>query len=374
MRPLHVAQINFHAAPAGQNLADTLARWPSLVDIAESAASAGARVTVIQRAAHAERLQRGAVDYRFIASSDEGDGGVRAVAEALREQRADVLHAHSLGAAAKAHALSRVMPGVPILLQDHADRLPSWWKRPRWRRWYASARGVAFTAPELARPYVSARLFGAAMRLFAIPESTSRFTPGSLAQAWAETGLYGNPCVVWVGHLQTGKDPLTVLAGFAQAAEALPQMQLWCAYGHAPLLAQVQQRMARDPRLKDRVHLLGRVPHERVQSLMRAADIFVSGSRAESCGYALLEAMACGATPVVTRIPSFLALVGEVGRLWSPGDANELAQALIAAAASRPSVQTVRDHFERHLSLEAIGRRWVDAYGQLIRERRGGVS
>jgi glycosyltransferase involved in cell wall biosynthesis len=372
--PLHVAQINFHPTPEGQSLADTLARWPSLVDIAEAAAGAGARVTVIQRATRQESLHRNGVDYRFVVANDDGEGGAHAMVNLLTELRADVLHVHSLSAAAQAHALSRALPGVPMLLQDHADRMPQWWRRPRWRRWYAAARGVAFTAQELARPYMSAKLFSASTRLFAIPESTSRFTPGSRAHAWSETGLYGNPCVLWVGHLQAGKDPLTVLDGFAQAAEALPQMRLWCAFGSAPLLKQVQQRIASDRRLTERVHLLGKVPHERMQSLMRAADIFVSGSRAESCGYALLEAMACGVTSVVTRIPSFRALTGDMGYLWSPGDSGELAQALIKAAAFPLSPQTVRAHFDRHLSMEAVGRRWVDAYEQLIRERQGDPS
>lgn len=368
MPSLHVAQINFHPAPAGLGLAETLGRWSSLVDIAESATGAGVRVSVMQRAWRAEYLHRNGVDYRYVTEGDPGG-----LARMLADLQVDVVHVHSLGAAPEAHALSRALPDVPILLQDHADRMPPKWRQSRWRRWYSAAHGMAFTAAEQARPYVSAGLFGASTRVFAIPESTSRFTPGSRTRAREETGLYGNPCVLWVGHLQPGKDPMTVLDGIAQAAEALPQMQLWCAFGSAPLLTRVQRRIRRDPRLAERVHLLGRVPHERVQSLMRAADIFVSGSHTESCGYALLEAMACGVTPVVTRIPSFQALTGEVGRLWACGDADGLAEALIHAWRFPPSSRTVRTHFERHLSFDAVGRRWLDAYEQLARNHLGGA-
>ena len=161
---------------------------------------------------------------------------------------------------------------------------------------------------------MTAGLLDPSTRLFVIPESTSRFTPGSRSHAWEETGLYGDPCVVWVGHLQSGKDPMTVLDGIAEASTRLPNLQLWCAFGSAPLLAQVKQRIDGDPRLAGRVHLLGKVSHERVQSLMRAADIFVSGSHAESCGYAVLEALACGAMPVVTNIPSSSRAGQVVGR------------------------------------------------------------
>lgn len=374
MPPLHVAQVNFFPAPEGLVLADALETWPSLVDIAESAASAGTRVTVIQVAARTEQLKRNGVDYHFVAAHDaSATDRTRRVARLLDDIKADVVHVHSLGAAGDAYALSREVPKLPILLQDHADRLPPRWRRSRWRRWYASAHGVAFTAPELARPFVAAGLLDPSTRLFVIPESTSRFTPGSRAHARAETGLYGDPCVVWVGHLQSGKDPLTVLDGIAEASTRLPSLQLWCAFGSAPLLKQVQQRIDGDMRLKGRVHLLGKVSHERVQSLMRAADIFVSGSHAESCGYAVLEALACGVMPVVTNIPSFRALVGDVGRLWPRGDAKALADALVHSAARRPSPAEVRAHFDTALSLQAVGRRWADAYRQLLHARRGGT-
>lgn len=371
-QPLRVAQISFHPAPRGLGLADTLAQWPSLADIAEAAASAGAHVTVLQRAGHAERLHRQGVEYRFVADTRTGsDSGTGDVAHVLAELRTDVAHVHSLAAAAHVHALARALPDVPILMQDHADALPAWWRRARWKRWYASARGAVFTAPELANPYVSTGLFDPSMPLFAIPESSSRFTPGARSHAWFDTGLYGDPCVVWVGHLSSNKDPLTVLKGVALAAESLPGLQLWCAFGSAPLLAQVQQCIQGEPNLQDRVHLLGKVPHGKVQSLMRAADLYVSGSHAESCGYALLEAMACGVTPVVTHIPSFRAIAGEIGHLWMPGDPASLAQALVNAAIRRAAPGAVRDYFERHLSPEAVGRRWLDAYAQLARGNRG---
>ncbi|MGO4501538.1 glycosyltransferase family 4 protein [Dyella sp. 2RAF44] len=373
--PLHVAQINFIPAPVDLMPADILQTWPSLVDIAEIAASAGTRVSVVQLAAHAQSLQRNGVDYHFVAGHDgNATDRVRRIARLLGELNVEVAHVHSLGAAGDAYALSRALPQLPILLQDHADRMPPRWRRLRWRRWYAAAAGVAFTAPELARPYVTAGLLGLSTRLFVIPESTSRFTPGSREQARAETGLHGDPCVVWVGHLQSGKDPLTVLDGVAEASTHLPGLQLWCAFGSAPLLAQVQQRIDGDARLHGRVHLLGKVPHEQVQSLMRAADIFVSGSHAESCGYALLEAMACGVTPVVTNIPSFRALVGDMGELWPRGDAKALTSALLRSATRRPSAADVRRHFDRCLSLQAVGHRWADAYAQLHAGRRGGAA
>ena len=378
MRALHVAQLNFLPAPAGLAPAEVLERWHSLADIAEAAASAGTRVSVIQAATREERVTRGGIDYHFvdIRGLDTAAGRGRRFAGVLAEIRADVLHGHSLGFAEAAFAIAQRLPSLPIILQDHADRPPRRWRRAQWRRWYAALAGVAFTAPELARPFARAGLFAPHTRRFAIPESSSRFSVGNRADARARTGLHGDPCVLWVGHLNRGKDPLSVLDGVSLAARRLPGLQLWCAFGSAPLLGEVRARIARDRQLAGRVHLLGTVAHAQVELLMRAADLFVSGSLAESCGYAVLEALACGVAPVVTDIPSFRALIGGsgIGRLWACGDAAQLADALAAVAASRPPAARVRAHFDAALSFAAVGRQWADAYAQVHDERRRGVS
>ncbi|SFS19928.1 Glycosyltransferase involved in cell wall bisynthesis [Dyella sp. OK004] len=363
---MHVAQINFLPSPKGQRLAETLEQWPSLADIAELVAGSGTRVSVVQVAAHAERLTRAGVDYHAIdCTCDRGHRGKR-VAGLLDEIQADVLHVHGLGFAEDIYTVSQHLPRRPVLLQDHADRVPGYWHRRQWRRWYAVASGVAFTAPVLAQPFVRAGMFAPSARVFAIPESSCRFTPGSRAEACAETGLNGSPSVLWVGHLSEGKDPLTVLDGIALAAERLPGLQLWCAFATSPLLGAVQRRIATDPRLAGRVHLLGKVAHARVESLMRASDLFVSGSLAESCSYAVLEAMACGVTPVITDIPSHRALASGIGALWPCGDAHALAEALVRMAADHTSSEQVRAHFDANLSFAAVGRQWKSAYAQLL--------
>jgi glycosyltransferase involved in cell wall biosynthesis len=374
MAALHVAQINFLPAPEDLAPAQVLEQWHSLVDIAEVVASSGTRVSVIQAAAYEDLIARNGIDYHFIdirglkVARNRG----RRFAGLLADIKADVLHANGLCFAEDAFAVAQCLPQLPIIFQDHADRTPRWWRRPQWRRWYAAVSGVAFTALEQARPFSAAGLFGPQLRLFAIPESSSRFTPGSRVQARAESGMHGDPCVLWVGHLSPGKDPLSVLDGVARAASRLPDLQLWCAFGSAPLLDEVRRRIEHDPQLGGRVHLLGKVAHAHVETLMRSADLFVSGSHSEGSGYALLEALACGVAPVITDIPSFRALTGNgrVGRLWPCADAARLAEALVDIAANRPSAEQVRAHFDATLSFEAVGRQWADAYAQVLDERR----
>lgn len=372
---MHVAQLNFLPAADGFGIEALLERWPSLADIAELVAGAGVRVSVLQAASHAERLTRNDVEYHFV--DVDGTRTVasrgRRFADVLDGIHADVLHAHGLGFVAEAFAVAgHLSPELPILFQDHADRPPRWWRRPRHRRCFARASGIAFTSPDQAQPFMATRLFGPSTRLFAIPESSSRFTPGDRTRARAETGLHGDPCVLWVGRLTRGKDPLTVLEGIALAASRLPGLQLWCVFGAAPMLADVRARISGDARLAGRVQLLGEVPHARIETLLRAADLFVSGSRAEGSGYAALEAIACGITPVLTDIPAFRALTGNgrIGHLWPRGDAARLADALFLAATEPTSAQQVRVHFDATLSFEAVGRLWSEAYSQVHDEWR----
>lgn len=365
---LHVAHLNLVPTPDGLSVEQVFAHWPTLADIAEAVASAGVQVSVIQASALNTRLRRQGVDYRF-ADLHQRSSAVRArtLAALLHEIDADVLHVHGLEFAGDARRLARLLPQLPILLQDHANRPPRWWARSLWRARYAAAAGIAFTSLELAQPFVRARLFRRSTQLFAIPESSSRFTLGDRLQAREQTRVHGDPCVVWIGHFSPAKDPLCVLDAVATAARLLPGLRLWCVFDQAPLLAQVQQRLRADPQLARCVHLLGKVGHAHVQELLRAADLFVSASHAESCGYAALEAYACGCLPLLTAIASFRALSddGAMGELWPVGDASALSELLLRVSRQRPSRAQVRAHFDARLSFAAVGRRWAQAYTHL---------
>lgn len=372
---VHVAQISFFCDPAQRLPAELLEAWPSLVDVAEAAAGAGAQVSVIQASTHTGTVVRNGIAYYFLpfgrmATGRTAENPLRTLLSTLSP---DVAHVQGLGFVHDVLALAALAPRLPIMLQDHADRLPRPWRRRSWRSAFAAGAAVSFSSRAQAAPFRRSGLLGDGTRVFEIPECPSRFSPGDQATARAATGLEGDPCLLWVGHLDRNKDPLTVLAGVSQAAQRLPQLRLWCCYGTAPLLAPVKRRIARDPLLAPRVRLLGRVPHERIEQLMRAADVFVLGSHREGSGYSLIEALACGLPPVVTDIPSFRTLTdgGAAGSLWPCGDSGALAAALVAVAAKPRSTlrAAAREHFERELSFAAVGRKLCAAYRELLENR-----
>lgn len=370
--PLAVAQISFFCDPDGREPTELLRAWPTLVDVAQAAAGAGVKVAVIQASSHWAVISERGVDYHFLpfgrgAATRAGSAAFRDLIDRLKP---DVLHVQGLGFAHDVLTLAAAAPGTPIVVQDRNDWPPRFWRRPLWRRSLAAARGALFCTRNQAEPFAQAGLWPSNLRLYEVPGSTCSFTPGDRAEARRVTQIAGDPCLLWVGHLDRNKDPLTVLAGVSLASRQLPGLQLWACFGSAPLRGEVAQRIAGDPQLAGRVHLLGRVPHERVESLMRASDLLVQGSHRESTGYAVIEALACGLPPVVTDIPSFRSLTdgGAVGRLWPAGDAPQLAQVVVEMAA-RPQAElraAARNQFERELSSQALGRKLRAVYSDLV--------
>jgi glycosyltransferase involved in cell wall biosynthesis len=376
----HVVQISFFNDPQRRSATQLLNEWPTLVDVAEAASKSGSDVSVVQASAHSEHLERDGVQYHFLPFDDASSRNEYSAAYRglLRNLAPDVYHVHGLDFPQQVRALAELSSGVPIILQDHASRPPRIWRRSSARRGMSVAAGVAFCSLEQARPFAKAGLIGASTQVYEIPESTSRFAPGDRDEARRVTGIEGDPAVLWVGHLDANKDPLTVLEGISAAIRELPQLRFYCCFGNAPLLRAVQSRIASDTRLHNRVHLLGRLPHERIELLMRAADIFVLGSHREGSGYSLIEALACGLPPVVTDIPSFRSLTkaGSVGALWPCDDSRTLCQALLSVARRSGSKlrAAVRTHFERELSSHALGLKLTAMYADVLARQRAGIQ
>ena len=225
-------------------------------------------------------------------------------------------------------------------------------------------------------PFVAPASSAAHAACYEIPESTSRFAPGDRPQARRVTGIEGDPALLWVGHLDANKDPLTVLAGVSAAVRTLPGPAAVVLLRGGAAAAR-RSRSASTPirMLRGRVHLLGRVPHERVEELMRAADLFVLGSHREGSGYSLIEALACGLPPVVTDIPSFRALTagGAVGVCGRAGRRSGARRGALRGAAARTGPlarRAVREHFERELSFSALGRKLAASVHHVIANGR----
>jgi glycosyltransferase involved in cell wall biosynthesis len=228
---------------------------------------------------------------------------------------------------------------------------------------------VVFTARDQARPFVEAGALGASVPILEVIEASSTFTPGDRHAARGASGVDGDPALLWVGRLDPNKDPMRVLDAVEIAMGRLPGLRLWCLFDAAPLGTAVRERLGRHPALSRGVRLVGPVPHRQVEAFCRAADLFVLGSHREGSGYALIEALACGVTPVVTDIPSFRRITrdGKVGELVPVDDAGRMAEAIVKQSGriGEASRRRVREHFERCLSETAVADELRNAYAVL---------
>src|SRR5690606_5466872 len=120
----------------------------------------------------------------------------------------------------------------------------------------------------------------------------------------------------------------------------------------------------------------GRRPHAEMEALFNSADFFLQASRREYGGYAALEAMACGALPVVTDIPSFRQMTGNgrYGILFPPGDRDTLARRVLAVEPGAiPALATAgQERFGREFSYPAMARRLLAIYDKVLEEQKSG--
>jgi glycosyltransferase involved in cell wall biosynthesis len=146
----------------------------------------------------------------------------------------------------------------------------------------------------------------------------------------------GPPGFLCVGALDERKNVLRLAEAFARIGEGTLTFA-----GDGPVRAKLEGR--------DRVRLLGRVPHEEIPGLLAQCRVLAQPSLVEPLGQALLEAMACGRSVVATRIggpPEFVP--PEAGVLVDPLDVDALARGLDQAAALPCPNETARAATEQH--------------------------
>ncbi len=360
-----------------------LERYHALTGWAEAVARAGTAVTVVQRFATDTFLRRGSVDYRFVADGTAGlvtPGFLARFAGAIGDLRPDVVHVGGFTFPAIVGCLRMRLPSqTAVVVQDHGGvrASPGSWRWAGRRLLYRLGLGAAdaflFTAREQAALWHDAGIIRAGHTVYEILESSTDMGSWPPAKD-AGVALPGSPAILWVGRLDSNKDPVTVLEGFAQASVSLPRAALTLVYGDDVLLPAVEGWIGAHPELRARIHLRGRLERKSLPAFYSSADLFVIGSHREVACFSLIEALSFGVIPVVTDIPPFRAITdrGSVGGLWPPGDAARCARALVEAANLDLAAEQRRvlGHFERNLSWPAIGRRAVEIYGEVLSRRR----
>ena len=115
--------------------------------------------------------------------------------------------------------------------------------------------------------------------------------------------------LITVGRLSANKNISTLLNVFAEARAIRSNLTLGVV-GDGPLRAELESQAA-ELKIADAVRWTGEVSDEQLHAELAAAEIFVSASRYEGFGLALLEAMAAGVIPVVNKIEAFRDVIAD---------------------------------------------------------------
>ncbi len=250
----------------------------------------------------------------------------------LREEKAQILHAHT-GHAAGLGALATTR-GVRLV----ATRRVTFPIRPGFGRW-KYGRPAAWVAVstavgrELERAGVSrerVRVIGSGLDTTDYPTATER------DRFRRERGVSpAERVVVHAGALESGKDQATLIRAFARAAGEVNGARLLI-LGAGPLRGALEET-ARAEGVAEHVSFLGHRPD--VLEYTALADLFVFSSRDEGLGTALLDALAIGTPTAATR-------AGGVPDLYGGPDASELSPVGDPAALAENMLRVLRDPAE----------------------------
>jgi glycosyltransferase involved in cell wall biosynthesis len=298
----------------------------------------------------------------------------------MLEAEPDVVHVNGLLFPELIRGVRAALPArTALVVQDHGGFDPaaaSALARAWIRRGLAAADAVLVSSPGQADTIRRRGLTPRETMVADVMESSTSLGPVPRREARLALGMTGTPALLWVGRLNGNKDPITVLRGAAEWFRAWPTATLTMVFQSGDLAGSVQKLIASTPELTGRIALVGAVPNERLAEYYSAADLFVLGSHYEGSGYAAIEALACGAAPVITDIAPFRALThnGSVGTLWEAGNPSAFAAALSRVMA-RPRAdqrETARNLFERAFSWPVIGRRALAIYRDVMASRDRG--
>ena len=156
----------------------------------------------------------------------------------------------------------------------------------------------------------------------------------------AGDGPSPRPLAVSVGNLVPLKGHDLAIAAVAK----IPELTLWIV-GAGPERGRLEL-LARQLAVTGRVRFLGLVPHDRMPEVYSAADLLLLASEREGWPNVLLEAMACGARVVTTKVSDVTEVVTvPAAGLWiRERSADSLAQAIRQLLAQPVAREETRAH------------------------------
>ncbi len=136
--------------------------------------------------------------------------------------------------------------------------------------------------------------------------------------------------ILYLGQMQPRKNLPRLIEAYAHVSQAHPDLphHLVLAGGMGWQQESIYRAVATSP-VADRIHYLDYIPDELLPSLVAGADVLALVSLWEGFGLPALEAMAAGTAVLASNVSSLPEVVGDVGVLVDPMNANAIADGLV---------------------------------------------
>lgn len=287
-----------------------------------------------------------------------------ALAELIRDQGLDVIHAHQHPAGARLLKIADRI-GIPIVLDVHGilrlqvDDHRAVTRNPMYVPYLLRMernlfRGVdaLFVRTEAERSYIE-QLFGVPTgRIHIVPDATdveflsNPVSPVEITALEAELGLGGKHVILFGGEFKAQSGLLDLIEAYGMVKARRPDVALLL-LGDGMLMPQVRKAIERTG-LSD-VILLGRQPRERLRLCQQLADVVVTPEIQSvynelALPLKLLDCLASGRPAVATRISCHVSIIedGVNGFLVQPGDPVDMAAGLERALDAGPHSDVAR--------------------------------
>jgi teichuronic acid biosynthesis glycosyltransferase TuaC len=249
-----------------------------------------------------------------------------------------LIHAHAALPCGQAAMLLARDLGIPFVVTVHGldafstRQVPGWFGRrcsSVSKRVYAAAARVVCISEHVARRVQEG--IGDSVRISVVYNGvdSSLFTPAG------GSGV-SDDVILSVGNLIPIKGHELLLRSVAAIAPDHPQVQCRI-IGDGPERAPLQE-LARELRIEDRIHFLGRRPRAEVAAAMRNCTLFALPSWYEGLGCVYLEAMSAERPTIACRGQGIEEVIrhGENGWLIEPKNLDDLTTALRTLLSDRP--------------------------------------
>ncbi len=196
----------------------------------------------------------------------------------------------------------------------------------------ARAASVIITPSESVRREVLAHLRIEPSRVVSIPEAPRDiFRPVAFDETIEVRRRLeiGDDFILFVGTIEPRKNLLTLLKAFEEILRSTSLCPQLVIAGKEGWLMDELSSYVKKSGIENRLRFTGYLTDEELRALYSSCRVFVYPSLYEGFGLPPLEAMACGAPVIASRIPSIVEAVGpDAARLIAPTDVQALARSI----------------------------------------------